>query len=436
MRRSPIRRRTRLRLTLFLACLPLSAQEIPAPTEVLGAPFFVKKTWLIEVDNHPDYRVNDTALGYLALDPRAAKLFIAHGPRVEIVDVATGTLDAHIHGFRDAKAIVLDPSGTVAYIADGPAGAVAVLDRATLQIADNIPSCIGANALALESQSGLLFEVCGDASGSQPTPRDEARRSMSPHVPAPKVKPQSPSETLSFVAVIDTATRKARLIQPVAGKLGFAQAGEDGAVYVAFADRSGLLRIDAATLREQMRGQPLPGGATPRLAAWDPVVRSPPKSAEGSSSPPALSNDVLSYLPLYDCDHSRALAVDGARYRLFTACDNAKLFVTDSQTGRVITSLPIGPGTDDVGYDAEHRLIFAANGGNAGSLTIIHQHNTDTYRVVQNLPTEQKARTLAVDSASGWVYLVVPSMGVSPEHAMSSRKADPAGNFEVLAIGK
>jgi hypothetical protein len=59
-----------------------------------------------------------------------------------------------------------------------------------------------------------------------------------------------------------------------------------------------------------------------------------------------------------------------------------------------------------------------------------------SYHVVQNLPTSHRARTLAVDETSGWVYLVTPFLGVNPEHAMSSAKVDPAGNFEVLAIGK
>ena len=425
--------RRRLCVALLVAGGPLAAQEIPAPTELLGEPFFVKKTWLVEVDNHQDYRVNDATLGYLALDPAGGKLFIAHGPQVEIVDIQTGTLDARIHGLSDAKAIVLDPAGTYGYVADGPAGAVVVFDRATPQIVEKIPSCIGANSLALEAQSGLLFEVCSNSS-SQSAQHDESDRSgYLRHSPAPKVNSPTPSDALSFVAVIDTATRKARLIQPIVGKLGFAQAGADGAVYIAFTDRSGLLRIDAVTLHEAMRGQPVPSSGAPRLRPWDPVSRT---SAKTDDALPALPNDVFSYLPLYGCDSPRALAVDGARYRLFTACENTTLFVTDSQTGRLITTLPIGPGTDDVGYDPDHRLIFAANGGSGGSLTIIHQHNTDSYHVVQNLPTRQKARTLAVDSDSGWVYLVVPSMGVKPEHAMSARKPDPAGNFEVLAIGK
>lgn len=421
--------------TLVLACAPLAAQEIPAPTELLGEPFFVKKTWLIEVDNHQDYRINDSTLGYLALDTGAGKLFIAHGPRVEIVDIPTGSLDARIGGFRDAKAIALDSSGGFAYIADGPAGAVLVLDRATLQIAERIPTCVGANALALEPQSGLLFEVCGSASSNQSARDGNYRYGVSGYDSVPKNNLPTASETRSFVAVIDTATRKTRLIQPIEGKLGFAQAGSDGAVYFSFTDRSGLMRIEAVTLHEAMVGQPEPSSEEPHFRTRKRVLRPTPK-AENSLPGPVVTENAISYMPLYGCDHPRALAVDGARYRLFIACENAKLFVTDSLSGRLIDTLPIGPGADDVGYDADHRLIFTANGDNGGSLTVIHQHNTDGYHVVQNLPTRQKARTLAVDAASGWVYLVVPSSGVKSEKAMSTRKPDPAGNFEVLAIGK
>src|ERR1700743_363457 len=155
-------------LCLLVVCASLLAQEIPAPTEVLGEPFFIKKKWLIESQNHQDYR-SDDRLGYLALDPQAGKLFIAHGPRVEIVDIETGSLDARIPGLQDARSIALDPAGTVAYIADNAASAIAVLDRGTQQITDTIPSCVGGYGLAFEPVSGLLFEVCS-SSASAPSP--------------------------------------------------------------------------------------------------------------------------------------------------------------------------------------------------------------------------------------------------------------------------
>jgi len=54
-------------------------------------------------------------------------------------------------------------------------------------------------------------------------------------------------------------------------------------------------------------------------------------------------------------------------------------------------------GTDAVGFDPGRGLIYIANGGANGSLTVIRQDVTDTYAVIQDLPTRQRARTLAVN---------------------------------------
>jgi DNA-binding beta-propeller fold protein YncE len=90
-----------------------------------------------------------------------------------------------------------------------------------------------------------------------------------------------------------------------------------------------------------------------------------------------------------------------------------KLAVVNALTGEVVTSLPTGPGTDAVGFDPDRGLIYTANGGANGSLTVIRQDVTDSYAVIQNLPTRQRARTLAVNPASGEVYLVTDLLGVN-----------------------
>jgi DNA-binding beta-propeller fold protein YncE len=421
--------------SLVLVCSSLLAQEIPAPTELMGQPFFIKKKWLIEVANHQDY-LKDDKLGRLTLDPQAGKLFIAHGPQVEIIDIASGTLDGKITDLRGAQAIVLDSSGEYGYISDGVAGEVAVFDRSSQQIVDRIPSCPGPKALALEPQSGLLFAVCSSVENTQPTTPDKHRPSLQPRSTAATSKRQAESGPVSLVSVIDTERRSEVAIQPVEGKLGFAQADDSGRVYVAFNDRSGLLRIDAGAMGEILRGTNGAKEENPPLVSesiWRPEGRK-------GDDPPAsriLSGGVLSYVPLGgQCDHPRALAVDSARERLFTACDNTKLLVTNADNGVLVTSLPISSGADSVGYDPNHRLIFAANGGGSGTLTIIHQHVPDSYEVVQNLPTIQKASTLALDPASGTVYLVVPFLGVSPENAPAHGKSDVAGNLMVLAISE
>jgi hypothetical protein len=103
-----------------------------------------------------------------------------------------------------------------------------------------------------------------------------------------------------------------------------------------------------------------------------------------------------------------------------------------------VASLPIGPGPEAIGYDAGRGLIYSANGGAQGSLTIIRQDVTDSYNVIQNLPTRQRARTLAVNSANGQVYLVTDLLGVRLDRAGTIgtlQTPSVRGSFQVLVVG-
>jgi DNA-binding beta-propeller fold protein YncE len=117
-----------------------------------------------------------------------------------------------------------------------------------------------------------------------------------------------------------------------------------------------------------------------------------------------------------------------------------KMAVLDANTGNTVTALPIGPGPDAVGYDPDRSLIFTANGDAQGSLTIIRQDVTDSYAVIQTLPTRERARTLAVNSSTGQVYLVtvieVAKVGVPPANGIGTLKMTPQdSSFQVLVVG-
>jgi DNA-binding beta-propeller fold protein YncE len=79
--------------------------------------------------------------------------------------------------------------------------------------------------------------------------------------------------------------------------------------------------------------------------------------------------------------------------------------VVDIATGKVITTLPIGAGVDAVAYDPETKYIFCSNGD--GTTTILKQLSADSYRVVQTLQTQVRAKTLALDKKTHKIYLSV-----------------------------
>ncbi len=97
----------------------------------------------------------------------------------------------------------------------------------------------------------------------------------------------------------------------------------------------------------------------------------------------------------------------------------------------------IGEDADAVAYDSKRGLIFSSNGGD-GSLTIVRQESVDHYRVVGSLPTMQGARTLALDAATGNVYLVSAELGAAPAPTPERphpRRVPLSNTATVLVVG-
>jgi DNA-binding beta-propeller fold protein YncE len=140
-----------------------------------------------------------------------------------------------------------------------------------------------------------------------------------------------------------------------------------------------------------------------------------------------------------NCVRPRALAVDSIHDRLFAACSNLRMVVLNAANGQAVSAQPIGPGADAIGYDPDRGLIFTANGGSEGSLTVIRQDVTDTYAVVQILPTRQNARTLAIDPSNGQVYLATVIYGAElnqpPINGAPLKMKAVDSSFQVLVVG-
>ncbi len=97
------------------------------------------------------------------------------------------------------------------------------------------------------------------------------------------------------------------------------------------------------------------------------------------------------------------LALDEKNHRLFSVCSNKLLVVMNSDTGAVVTTVPIGAGSDGVKFDPGTGLIFSSNGD--GTLTVIHEDAPDQYHVEETVPTARGARTLDVDLTTHHVFV-------------------------------
>lgn len=142
--------------------------------------------------------------------------------------------------------------------------------------------------------------------------------------------------------------------------------------------------------------------------------------------------------PLKDCDSPSGLAIDVAHHRLFSVCQNKIMAVTDSTDGRQVASVAIGEGPDAARYDARRRLVFSSN-GHSGTLTVAREATPDRYEVLANVPTQISARTMALDEASGRVYLSAAELGPRPAPTKAEPRPGPTikpGSFTILVVGR
>ena len=416
----------------------------PPPTATPSRPFFITNSWVIGGVGDWDY---------LTMDPTSRQLFIAHGPVVQVVDVDSGTVAGTVRGFRQAHAVLLDAQGVYGYATDGQADMVRVFDRRSYQVVASIPTGPAPRSMALDAPSGLLFVVGGQPTRTTSAPQSPQSRFSAARTAAPRpAAVATPQGTESSVTVIDLGTRTQLAQLVVRGELGYAQSDGDGRVYMTVRDSDQIIRMDAQAIGNALHriiGSTRTGAQDTRATQSSAVQ----KNERASDKPPILewypgaaTNPPAEALPSAitlgsTCEGPRALAIDTNHVRLFAACSNFRLAVIDPQRAAIIATLPIGPGPDAVAYDANRGLIFTANGAGDGSLTIIRQTVTDTYSVIQTLPTRQHARTLAIDPSNGNVYLTSVLYGADMNTPMTNGRPAPLkvsrvdSSFQVLVVG-
>jgi hypothetical protein len=87
--------------------------------------------------------------------------------------------------------------------------------------------------------------------------------------------------------------------------------------------------------------------------------------------------------------------------------------VVDADSGKVIANLPIGVHPDGALYDSETKLAFSSNID--ATLTVVRQEGKDKYSVLDTVPTEPGARTMAMDMKTHTLYLSSAKFGPKPE---------------------
>jgi len=141
--------------------------------------------------------------------------------------------------------------------------------------------------------------------------------------------------------------------------------------------------------------------------------------------------------PLAPCEEPSGMAMDAKTRRLFSGCDNKMMAVMDADTGKVVTTVPIGDGVDATWFDPGTKYVLNSCGQD-GVLTVIHEDSPDKFTVVENVKTEKAARTMTLDPKTHNVYLAVAEVEMLPPadpKGRPRRKVTP-GTFGLLEFGR
>ncbi len=115
------------------------------------------------------------------------------------------------------------------------------------------------------------------------------------------------------------------------------------------------------------------------------------------------TNAALAHYPMPGCVRPHGIAVDAETRRVFVTCANKAMIVVDADKGTNIAALPIGASSDGAAFDPKRKLALSANGD--GTLTVVKEVDANQFVKLGDVPTQRSARTIAIDPATGRVFL-------------------------------
>ncbi len=134
--------------------------------------------------------------------------------------------------------------------------------------------------------------------------------------------------------------------------------------------------------------------------------------------------------PLAPGEEPTGLALDNSTHRLFSACHNKLLVIADAETGKIISTVPIGEKVDGAAFDPELKCIYSSNG--EGTLTVIEEDNKDSFRVLENVITQKGAKTIALNRKTHHIY--ISAADFKPADDENAKPMVVPGSFVVLDI--
>jgi len=141
------------------------------------------------------------------------------------------------------------------------------------------------------------------------------------------------------------------------------------------------------------------------------------------------------------CGTPAGLAFDVKNHVLFVACRNpATMTMLNSETGKVLASLPIGAGVDGAVFNPATKEAFSSQGD--GTLTVIKELSPTRFALEQTVQTQVSAKTLTLDSKTNHILLIAAEFGPAPAAAPGAPPGRPRrgpmlpGSFTILEVGR
>jgi YVTN family beta-propeller protein len=207
-------------------------------------------------------------------------------------------------------------------------------------------------------------------------------------------------------------------------------------VYVFNAKGNSATVVDAKAVKVVST---IPLGGAPEFGAVDSAAGRVYVNLEDKSEVVAIDTtkrEVVAHWPLTPGEEPTGIALDAAHHRLFVVCHNKMMEMLDTETGKVVASVPIGAGVDGAAFDDATQLAFASCG--EGTTTIAKEEAPDKLTVVQMLKTERGARTMALDPSTHRIYLPTAQFQPAPSPSPGASPGRPTivpNTFKVLVYG-
>jgi YVTN family beta-propeller protein len=141
----------------------------------------------------------------------------------------------------------------------------------------------------------------------------------------------------------------------------------------------------------------------------------------------ANSNQVIKRWSIAPGEEPSGLALDNETHRLFSVCGNKLMVISDAETGKVVTTQPIGDRCDGAAFDPILKRAYSSNG--EGTITVVQEENANSYKVLETIPTQAGARTMTVDKTNHHLYLPTAEFG---EQAEGQRRPSVKPNSFVI----